>query len=185
MRVFVAVELPDAVRNALHEGTNLLRQSNPAVRWVPPDNMHITLKFLGEITENRTARVREAVTAAAVRHPPFQVALGSVGAFPNLNRPRVVWIGVREGAEPLAALAADADSALEAEGFMREKRPFRAHLTVGRCRKPAPLAGASSAVVPNDVFLVDRVVVMESHLQPRGARYEVIGVCPLGGSCPG
>jgi 2'-5' RNA ligase len=185
MRVFVAVELPEVVRHGLHEGTGLLRRSNPAVRWVPPDNMHITLKFLGEITEDRAARVREAVTAVAVKHRPFQVALRSVGGFPNLNRPRVVWVGLREGAEPLATLAAEADSALEAEGFLREKRPFRAHVTVGRCRRPAPLTAASSAVVPNDMFFVDRVVVMQSHLRPRGARYEVIGMCPLSGQGPG
>lgn len=181
MRVFVAVELPETVRRALYQGTAPLRRSNASVRWVSPGNMHITLKFLGEITEGRAASVREAVMAVATRTPPFELALGSVGAFPNCNRPRVVWVGVQGGTRLLAELAGAVESALAAEGFPPEKRSFRAHLTLGRCKRPAALADVSSAAVPDDSFQVHRVVVMQSHLHPQGPRYEVFAACPLGG----
>jgi 2'-5' RNA ligase len=180
VRTFVAVEIPDHLRIAVRDSTATLRRENDRVRWVPPENMHLTLKFLGEINERQLREVQEATAEAAKEHPPFELSLGPVGAFPNLSRPRVVWIGLQGGVEALGRLASCLENLLERRGFARERRPFRAHLTLGRARRPGPLEGVSAVTVPTGSFLIESVVVMESQLRPQGAQYRVIDSYPLG-----
>jgi 2'-5' RNA ligase len=184
MRVFVAVELPEDVREAVYRGTARLRQANRDVRWVPAPNMHLTLKFLGDIDDRRLAPVRKAVAAVAADQAPFDLCLGEVGAFPTLRRPRVVWIGVRGATDALGALAQRLDEQLHDVGFPRESRPYRAHLTLGRPRRPGALIDAPSVTVPDRTFSIDHAVIMESRLSPQGAQYEALEVLPFGG-CTG
>lgn len=135
-------------------------------------NLHVTLKFLGQIDEARLPAVSDAlgVTSRAVR---FELDVRGLGAFPSAARPRVVWAGL-DRAQPLAALAAEVDGALAGLGFPRESRPFAAHVTLGRVREPRrqpALADALAHAVDLGRLPVTAVSLMRSELHPRGARY--------------
>lgn len=185
VRVFIAVPLDPELRDAAAGLRRRLNATADLLRWVPPGNLHLTLKFLGEIAERRLAKVTEAVRDAARRSQPFTITLTGAGAFPSSRRPQVVWVGVREGSEALVALVRDLDAALQRLKFPREKRPFRPHLTVARAKHAGPLpdlSGPLSGLEGLDVGMqaVDTVVVMESQLHPSGAIYRPIEAVGLG-----
>ena len=177
MRLFVAVNLPREERDRLYAETRVLREAGLPVRWVAAESLHITLKFLGEVPEQRAGAVQAAVEEAATRHAPFTLSLGGIGAFRNLRRPRVVWLGIH-GAPELLALQADVESALEPLGFVKEQRPFSPHLTLGRAEDRARASGFAalesiaqrvSYEATVDVASAD---LMLSKLMRGGARYE-------------
>jgi RNA 2',3'-cyclic 3'-phosphodiesterase len=179
MRIFVAVALNAAVREAVGNLRARLNSAASSLRWVPPENMHLTLKFLGEITERRVARVTDAAREVAGRNGPFSIMLAGMGAFPSARRPRVVWVGVGQGADELVALARDLDTTLRREKFPREARPFRPHLTVARAKHSGPvpdLAGPLGELggVVVGTQTVDMLFVMESMLHPSGAIYRPV-----------
>jgi RNA 2',3'-cyclic 3'-phosphodiesterase len=186
IRTFIAVHIPDTVRRdigALIEG--LRPAAGGDVKWVRPESLHLTLKFLGDVEEGRIPAVGTKVETAVSSRPAFDVALGGTGAFPNPRRPSVLWIGVPQGAEPMAALAGDIESALAGLGFEREKRPFSAHLTIGRVR-PAGNAGRTVERMAekgfkSDPFKVDSIHLMKSELQRSGAEYTVLRTIKLQG----
>jgi len=179
-RCFIAVPLTPEVRAAAAALQEELRASGAEVRWVAPSHFHLTLKFLGEISPPEVEVVQEICADVALRTPAFRLHLRGVGAFPNLRRLRVVWIGIAEGATELAALATDLDHRLAEWGFPPEDRPFRAHLTVGRgrsARRQADLAARVAAQADRDVgwLPVSQFVLMKSELRPDGPRYSVLG----------
>ena len=185
VRVFIAVPLDPALRDAAAGLRRHLNATADALRWVPPGNLHLTLKFLGEIAERRLPKVADAVHEVARRTGPFTISLAGAGAFPSVRRPQVVWVGVGEGSESLVALARDLDAALHRMKFPRERRPFRPHLTVARARHAGPspdLSGPLSdlGVLTVGIQAVDRLVVMESRLNPAGAIYLPIEEVGLG-----
>jgi 2'-5' RNA ligase len=186
MRIFVAVALEAALGRAVAELPQRLN-SAAAFRWVPPGNLHLTLKFLGEITEERVARVADAAREVAGRSRPFSITLGGLGAFPSPKKPQIVWIGVAQGAERLIELARDLDVTLRRVKFPRDDRPFRPHLTIARAAhaRPVPdlsglLGGMRGVVVGTQS--VDRLVVMESILNTNGAGYRSVDEVRLGGA---
>jgi 2'-5' RNA ligase len=175
MRLFVATGLSQAVRDAIAAGIESFPVPDPPWRWVAPDNWHITLKFIGEATD--TKAIADALTPVAAAHSGFDLALGPFGGFPNLRRPRVLFYDAVEGAAPLAALAVDVDAALSAAtGMPRETRPFRAHATIARVKRPLDreiTALLSSVPELEDARQrVDGFTLMRSRLGPSGARYE-------------
>lgn len=185
MRLFVATELGDAVRSAIAAGIEHFPVSDPPWRWVSPENWHITLKFIGDASQ--TDAIAAALAAVAARHAAFDLALGPFGGFPGLRRPRVLFYDAVEGAVPLAALAAAVDAALcDALGLDPEPRPFRAHATVARVKRPLaretaerlrevpPLEGARQRV--------DGFTLLRSRLGPSGARYEPLFRFTLAGT---
>ena len=186
MRLFVAIDFPEDVREALWRAAAPLRAGTSGVRWVAADRLHLTLKFLGETDPALAPRLLEALREVAPRHGPFPVTFGGVGAFPNFRRPRVVWIGVA-GAEPAAALAADIDRAFVALGIPREERPFTAHLTIGRVKgalraeEAAALAREGEGVRGRIDAAVERVDLVRSVLSGAGPTYSVVGSATLGG----
>jgi 2'-5' RNA ligase len=185
MRLFVAVLLPDAVRRALAAAVDRLRPLAPGVAWVASENLHVTLKFLGEVDDGRVTQVREALARAVPAGAPFDVRVRAMGAFPGAARARVLWAGIAD-AGPLAALADRVDTALGTAGFPRDERPFAAHVTLGRVREPrrdAALAAAlaEAATVDFGLVRVDQVVLVRSQLSPRGARHSPVGAWPLAG----
>jgi 2'-5' RNA ligase len=152
-----------------------------------PDNVHLTVKFLGGVDETRLADVTAALTRAARGASPFDLAVRGVGAFPSATRPRVLWAGVTEGAAALAGLAADVDTALAALGFPREERAFSPHVTFGRMREPRrqpALASALAAAAALDFgrIHVTKLSLMRSDLSPRGARYSELAAIQLRGA---
>jgi len=186
-RIFVAVPLASALRRAVAGLAPHLREAEQSLRWVPPDNLHFTLKFLGEITPAQLARVAAAAKDVAARAQGFRIALAGLGAFPSPRRPQVVWVGVAEGADRLAALASDLDGALHRMTFPKEARPFRPHLTIARVRRTGPAPDLTAAIAPFSEFAlgaqdVTNLLVMESTLHPSGAVYRQVQEVGLGES---
>ncbi len=178
-RIFVAVTLTPALRASVAAVRGELGAAAHRLRWVPPENLHLTLRFLGEIRPPEVMRVVRALKEAAAPAAPFAVTLAGAGAFPTARDPRVVWVGVTEGADRLVALAGALEAALRRREFPGEARPFRPHLTVARPRageRPpdltAALAGAAAFVAGSQ--RVGALAVMESTLRPSGSTYREV-----------
>lgn len=190
MRLFVAVDLEPSIRQeAFAVGVRLagvLRRAIPGgradVSWVRADNLHLTLRFLGEVEDARAAALAERFTQPLAL-APFDIELGGVGVFPAAGSPRVIWIDVTQGREALVSLARQVEDRLEAWGCGRDTRPFQAHLTLGRCRQPlgpqAPglLVGTAARSIGRS--RVDHVVLFESRLGSGPATYLVKARTPL------
>lgn len=191
-RAFLALLLDDETRAAVSAQIDRLRTLCRAVAWVPADNLHITLKFLGQEPEARLELVRQTLARAVASTPAFAITLHGLGAFPGLERPRILWIGVADGALPARQLQSEVEAALELAGFDREARPWHPHLTVGRVfdvsrwRREAGLllreAVAEAARRGYGSLSVGRIALMRSDLSPRGARYTELASVPLAGA---
>jgi 2'-5' RNA ligase len=187
MRAFVAVPIGEQATERVAEVQRGLRgtceQAGWKVSWVRPENLHLTLKFLGEVEESRIEEIREQLGALEA-YAPFDMQLAGVGAFPPARRPRVIWIGVEQGAGDLRGMALDVEERMETIGFSREKRPFRAHLTVGRVKQArTPATGVLDGwrQVQAGTSHVREVVLYQSTLHPQGARYSALARIPLRG----
>jgi len=176
IRAFIAIELPGAVRKALGELIQRLRADGLPLRWVRPDNIHLTLKFLGDIPPGQAAAVGDAVAAAVAGMAPFQLRAAGVGVFPSLARARVIWVGAAGGVESLNTLHQQIDGALKQLGFAGDERPFKGHLTLGRAKgrlDPERLKRSLKAAGAFDAgaFPVIRLTLFKSDLKPFGAVY--------------
>lgn len=185
MRAFVAVVLPEAVRAACSGLIAELRADFPKVRWVRPENIHLTLRFLGEITPEVGERMRQSVTAAVADMAPFEVAARGMGCFPNPRRPAVVWVGVHPGGDGLTRLQQAAERCAIDAGLPPEKRRFVPHLTIGRVRRAEMAGGWEGAIARYAAFdagawAVRDVALFASELHPAGARYTRLATIPLG-----
>jgi 2'-5' RNA ligase len=190
IRCFVAIELPSEVKQSLAETGALLRtRLHAPVKWVEPDAIHLTLKFLGGVPASKLDQLNSAIERACSRAPALTLRAVSVGAFPSVRSPRVIWVGMAGDTGALALLAGRIDEEMAGLGFARESRPFAAHLTLGRVREEANAAERSSIcaalqAVPEPecpVFTVRDVSLMQSHLAPQGARYTCLGRTALAG----
>lgn len=161
------------MRARLADEIDRLRGVAADVAWVAETNLHVTLKFLGQIEAARVEPIAGAIAAVSARTPAFDLAVRGLGAFPAPARPRIIWVGL-EPVAPLAALAGDLDAALGTLGLPRESRPFAAHVTLGRVRdsrRNAALADALARPAECGRLPVTRLSLMRSELHPRGARY--------------
>lgn len=178
IRTFIAIELPDAVKAQVEALETQLKRTRADVNWISPRNMHITLKFLGDTAPDRLSAVREGVGEAAAPMSSFSMGLSHIGAFPNLDRPRVFWIDVQEGRDGLVALQQRVEEALLSRRFVREERPFSPHLTIGRVRSPQGLGLLTEQVrrtaFQAPCFSVTRIVIIKSELRPNGPVYTVL-----------
>jgi len=179
MRIFVAAPLAPALRDAVGGVRSRLNSAGSALRWVAPENLHFTLKFLGEIGEAGARRVADAARRVAEGTTRFEIVVAGLGAFPSPRRPQVVWVGVGQGADHLIALARDLDRALHRLKFPVEHRPFQPHLTVARVRRTGPVPDLSGPVHDLEGTVlgaqaVDALLVMESTLNPSGATYRPV-----------
>ncbi len=185
MRLFLAVFPPEPVQRAAHAAIEALRRPGDGVSWVKRENLHYTMRFLGEVGEDGARRAAEAAAEAAAASRAFAATLGSLGAFPDARRARVLWVGMSEGGPALEALARDLERALAARGFGKADHRFSAHLTLGRVRTPGPdwTAKLAAVSVAGEAasFTVDRLCVVESKLDPRGSIYTVRAEARLGG----
>lgn len=185
MRLFIAANLASALKAALSQVQEALKARGADVGWVKPENLHITLRFLGEVEEARLPVLSEAIASSLKGASPFPLALGGLGAFPDLRFPRVIWIGVKKGAEELSALQARLEEGLQRIGFPPEDRPFSPHLTLGRVRSPrkreALVEGLKVLQVPLlEEMVLESVELMRSQLHPAGAIYTILQRFPLG-----
>jgi len=160
------------------------------VAWVKPGNLHLTVKFLGDVAQDRIGAVVTALDAAALGLPVFDAALRGLGAFPSITRPRVIWAGMTEGAGAMVELAGRVEEALAAVGFARDARPFSPHVTLGRVRRPGPNGALASALRAADAhefggIRVAGVRLIRSELSPGGARYTELAAARLHAQAPG
>ena len=172
MRLFAAVDLDETARAAAAGSTHALATrlataDAPApVRWVPPEQLHVTLRFLGEVSEWQAGA--------------FSAGLADLDCFPFSGAPRVIWLGMDEGREQMAALKDELDDRLVSIGFESETRPFRAHLTLGRVNRPVAVSGPELRAIlskhrPETArWVVDRVTLYESRVSSRGAAHHVV-----------
>ncbi|MCH7836410.1 MAG: RNA 2',3'-cyclic phosphodiesterase [Chloroflexi bacterium] len=187
LRLFVAVDLPEDVREALHRLQSDLRQQElSGLRWVRPEGVHLTLKFLGETPAERVPAIEGALATALLGTEPFRLALGEPGTFGGRRGPRVVWLDITGDVQRLRGLQAAVERAMVGVGFAPEERQYSPHLTLARVPQP-PRPGtaervsrALEAVEPPRVeFEVREIVLIRSRLQPGGAEYERLAGFPL------
>jgi 2'-5' RNA ligase len=195
IRSFVAILLTDQLRGAVAAAIERLRPLWGAVAWVPPQNLHVTVQFLGAQSEERLAAAEAALADAATRSAPIHVTFHGIGAFPGLERPRIVWIGLAQGVLETRALQARVADALTTQGFARPERPWHPHLTIGRVfdQRRGPGAGvplrsalAQLATTTFGTLRIAEVALMRSDLSPAGARYFMRRAVPMTGvTAPG
>lgn len=183
MRVFIAIDVGKEIRAALKQLQEKLRSGvdirKGDVKWVEPENMHLTLKFLGEIKDEKVVEVCNIVENAAAEHKSFELAIETVGHFGGRSA-RVLWVGTGRGSENLLRLAEELEKQLAIAGWPEESRKFSGHLTLCRIRKPTAgvkLAQASEGYkdFKAGVASVDSVSVYQSQLRPSGPVYTVLG----------
>jgi len=184
VRLFVAIELVQGVRSALQNVQSRLGASCQGVRWIPAEQLHVTLKFLGDVRDGDVPAVAEAMAGAVAGVTPFEVEVAGCGCFPPRGPARIVWAGLREDTGTLPRMAADVDAAMEHLGFERERRPFSGHITIGRVREDRPQSGIREATQASAYDPVSQTVgavtLMSSVLSPKGPTYTAVRTVTLG-----
>ena len=145
-RTFIAVLLSPELKSRIALIQQKFRHIHCDVKWTAEENLHITLKFLGDVQEDMLSEVCSAVEKAAVGFAPFDLEIKGAGAFPNTRKPQIIWVGVESGGEKLAKLAASIEDELSLLGFEREKKRFSAHITIGRVKSPKGMEALSQAI---------------------------------------
>ena len=185
MRLFIATPLSDHVVGCLDRLISRFAAQGGKVKWVRPGNIHLTLRFLGDTPEDQLPELRNLIDRTAASISPVETEAIRLGGFPNLNRPRVIWVGLAPSAEPLAKLAAQIEQELRRVCFKAEEKPFRAHLTLGRVKDSRDLAALLNFLKTYkfDPFPVtlDRLVLFQSVLTPKGPVYTRLHEALLGG----
>lgn len=188
-RLFVAVELPDNIRDHISGAIDRLQQAVPrhAIRWVPLQNLHLTLKFLGDVPETQIDQIRSNLDHAVARHRTFAFNVAGAGCFPTPKKPRVLWLGLHDDKHALLPLRDDIERLIAPLGFPTEKRPFSPHLTVGRVKRH--IQGTKLTDIGNGVQKVaigqlaqwqcSSISLMQSTLTPDGAIYTCLSQIPL------
>lgn len=174
VRLFTGATVPPAALEGVAAQVDELRSGLPDARWVPLENQHVTLKFLGWTPRDRLDAVERALEIVAASRSGSRVRLTHLGAFPSARRARVLWVGLDDRDRLLERLAADLDRALEPLGYPSEARPYTPHLTLARFKAPVRIGIADTDLDPTPPFAVDAVTLFRSRLHPKGARYEAL-----------
>ena len=188
LRSFIAIELPAEIQQAIYRSTASLQKalSRPLVRWVAPQNIHLTLKFLGDVSPANLERLADVLRLEVVTHAAFTMSVGQLGAFPTSRRPRVFWIGL-DAPATLLAVQRGVEAVAARMGYPLEERPFSPHLTIGRLSQNiiaadlqkirAALEGVSVGTL--GTVLVNAVQIFKSDLQPAGSIYTLLHTLPM------
>lgn len=179
VRCFIAIELTDDLQRCLAGVQDELARGVPdrAVRWVTPDNVHLTLKFLGDTDTAALGRIGDRLEDVASRFAPFEFTLGKLGCFPNARKPRVIWVGVEGELGPLSELQQQVESVLAELGWTAENRRYHPHLTLGRVKDTRVVVEARypwGKTQATGQQTVGEICLVKSDLQPTGAVYTVL-----------
>jgi 2'-5' RNA ligase len=186
IRTFIAVEASQAIKSQAALLVDRLAQTRAHVKWVAEEQMHWTLKFLGQVESNEVPRLCQTVAARVEGFRAFEILASGAGAFPNSQRPRTLWLGVEQGSDAFVCLHQRVEESLLDLGFRREHRRFRPHLTIGRVRRsPQGIAELAEAVAGQADFLagpmpVPELVLFASRLRRTGPQYQPLCRIPLG-----
>ena len=188
MRIFIAIEIPQNIRVKIAEITDYLQSKTPptAVKWVDYENLHLTIKFIGETKQEKIEEITKVLSQSLAHQAPFSLEIGGLGMYPNNTNPRVIWLGVT-GGEPLIAMHNILDQNLARLGIQREGRPFSPHLTIARLRRNTDAASSKTIgrtlsqfrVDSLGLFNIDRVQLFQSVLTPSGPIYTTLFSVPL------
>jgi len=187
IRAFLAIDPPEVVLDNIQALQNRLKKSiQGAIRWVRPEGIHLTLKFFGDISAYDVENISETIASKTTTVPPITLEIRGMGAFPDVNRPRVIWLGITGQLAPLLSLQRDLEEVFSKLGFPKENRPFRAHLTMGRVRVPKGIIGLAPSVEAGrnlmaGNFTVGEITLFQSSLSPQGAIYSKLAAFPLQG----
>mgnify|MGYP001033121551 CR=1 FL=1 len=185
IRSFLAIELPKTIQKKIEEIQEDLKSSRADVKWMNPENIHLTLKFFGNIEESKIDPIVKSIEGTTRKVSRFSLKVRGMGAFPHLKNPRVIWIGLVDGKEVLADFQKQLEKTLEEIGFQPEERSFHPHLTMGRARSPKgrnELIGRIEKYREEELgdFQVERVVLFKSDLRPSGPIYTLLREVKLG-----
>jgi 2'-5' RNA ligase len=182
MRLFLAINLPDEWKTLLQQPQEAIGWLGHGVRWVDPQGIHLTLKFLGDVDDEQLPVINDLLSKITANYSTIKLVISGTGVFPMVKRPRVFWAKVK-APDVLAELQSELESALTPLGFPVEDREFQPHLTLARIRDPIGKKRITGAFLKfklsSDPFLVDRVSLIRSHLSREGAQYEEISAYPL------
>ncbi len=185
IRIFIAVRVPETVRQKIAEFQSRLKSCGGDIRWVRPESIHVTLKFLGDMAAEQIEPIAESIQKDVTSVRPFDISVEGTGVFPNVRRPRILWVGVEKGSEELKGLAEKVDRACTTFHFQKEKRDYSAHLTIGRVRSPkriGPLIETLQTIeFEGGSYCVEEVTVMKSDLLQTGAVYTALHQIQLQG----
>jgi len=179
-RAFIALPLPEEIQKALRELQEQLKKDLPQVRWIKPENMHLTLKFLGEVENDLLASLEKSLREIASPYETFSLCANGLDCFPPKGSPRVIWVGLQEKTGTLLKLAASIESEMEKFSFPKEKRAFTPHLTLGRLRpdqKPKISSLTMKEIIQKEGFTDFRpfeaceILLVKSNLSPKGPIY--------------
>lgn len=173
MRTFLAIEVPATIRKIISDFVENEAKKELLIKWVKFENMHVTLKFLGEIDEGLKVQVSQVVADIAQHHDSFRMQLGGLGCFPNTRNPRVIWVGVKQGGDELCAIASEMEEELGRIGFKEEKR-FHPHLTIGRVKSYCKVEDILTKTISTEPFDVSSLVLFSSTLKPEGPIYTAL-----------
>ncbi len=190
MRLFIGIGLPGECREAIASALIPLRTKEVPVSWTPSRNLHLTLKFLGEVPPDRVEELAGLMERGGRKIPPFGFRVEGAGAFPTIRAPRVFWIGIREPLELVGKLHQNMENVLSDAGFPRDERSFHPHVTVGRVKGRVPPGWGErfAAAVGGMTFgtvIVTSYRLYESRLSPSGAEYSIVREVPVGGDPDG
>ncbi|HAH21133.1 MAG: 2'-5' RNA ligase [Omnitrophica WOR_2 bacterium GWF2_43_52] len=185
MRTFIAIELEEKIKEFLSKIQAELKKLDEDIKWVTPHNAHLTLKFLGEVEEQKIPKIIQLLKEIACAAKPFTIEIKDIGSFPNLKSPRVIWVGVEKGKEELTRLAHTVEDALVSLKFPKESRAFSTHFTLGRVKHIKDTQGFQKEVEQIQFPLlaqeVTSVTLFKSTLTPKGPIYEKLTETNLSG----
>jgi len=187
MRTFIAITLPKEIKDSLSGILETLKATQADVKWVAPANIHLTLKFLGEIDDKKIQEIAEIMEIVAKNKPAFTMSASSLGAFPKPDYPRVIWLGLDKGAQEAKEIAEDLEENIAKLGIPKETRPFSSHITLGRLRSPAKkgrliqeLQNPIGILKGNNLeFSVTQITLFKSTLTPSGPVYQALKTASL------
>jgi len=185
IRAFIAIELSGEIKQELSSLTERLKASGADAKWVNPQNIHLTLKFLGNISAEMIENVKTVLDSAGSKFNAFRITISGLGGFPGTSSPRVIWVGIRDGQDSIKAIHSLLEDELERFGFEKDKRPYSAHLTIGRVRSLKNKQNLKSAMeecarLSLAHLDVDHITLFQSTLTPKGPTYTPLHKVRLG-----
>lgn len=183
IRCFIAVEIPTRIQALILEVQRTLQDKISGVTWTKSGNHHLTLKFLGEVEQQQILRIKDVLSSIATNSVQFSIEIGGLGVFPNWKRPRVLWIGFKQGNDKIRALSTSINKGMEGLDYPIDTR-FRPHLTLARFKKHVNVPNSSELLnefetLTNSTFLIDEFALVKSELHPNGAIYTPINTFRL------
>ena len=185
LRAFIAIEVPEKIHNDIRRLQRAVASHRLNIRWVKPVNMHLTIKFLGDVDPSDMEVFGRILSDTAANHPIFDLLPQGVGIFPNIRRPRIIWAGIAGQTDVLRSVRKSVENALVSLGFAADKRPYRGHLTIGRIKTHLDQGRLVTALRTHQVFVsktfsVERLVMLKSELHPNGPVYTKLLEMPFG-----